>query len=355
MLFDQNTNLSIKDLNANNSSIKIDNKTSKNVYGIKTSNTSLDIHNALSDASGNAVGKIELTNDGDGNVYGMYGTPENEITNAYAYDQGSANGEISIVNNGKGNVFGIFSGSAYNAISYSSAKDQTVSSIIKIKNTNSGNAFGMVGYDDVFHIYQDNYKDFGGLQQDFANISSKIIIANEGNGNAYGMVGSEIHISSLYNENIKTDTLINITNKGNHNAYGLYGATLAYGDDAGYNNKIILINEQDGNAYGIYTRSINPYTTENSDKTHITTELVNMGKGNIYGVYIDNNTFDAVYGYQGLTSYADDVKLHNLGIGTAVGTYNASNHGSITIDRENFTNTDTFDGKSTFYSNSNPA
>lgn len=159
----------------NNSSINIDSKDAQTVYGMNILN-GIEAEGFLSKYyyGANAFednGEIFINNTGNNDIYGIMGSSSESgknlgIKNSYSH----ATGNITISNNGFGNVYGMYNltslGNSANSHYYSTGT-------ISIENYGNGNIYGIYGKNKGVNAY--------------FNSNGIISIDNHGNGNIYGI------------------------------------------------------------------------------------------------------------------------------------------------------------------------
>lgn len=290
----------------NNENIKVavDSTSATTGLGIEASVDSAS--NALAtDKPANA--KIEITQKGNGNVYGMkYTTGNGEMRNAKAFSS-TANGEINIknVSSGYGEVYGMYSSSDGfdgNVRNAEATEGGTAIGIINIDNQSNGNVYGIKssGYSAINALVENNSQGIGIIR-----------LKNNGLGKSYGIY-SNYSILSISTSGSGTQiatqvakSIINVINNNNGSAYGMYS-----------------------NGYGTYNSVSNQ---NNGNERTSTLEMANIKDGSIVGLYSP----------KGSISNSGDITIHNLGNGKAVGIYADSkvevvNSGNITINRTDF-------------------
>ncbi len=247
------------------------------------------------------VGNINLHSIGDGDVYGMFvskddipgvGQPEEgELKSWFAFNvYGSAGeevleGNINIRNEGNGNVYGMYGGQElYNAKSISGVDE---------KGNPYSNPIGRInvvnfGDGDVYGMYLPEVDAKGKIENiGDEGAESYINLVNMGDGITTGLRGGQLN-------KIKNTGEININNMGNGSAIGIYGAE---GSEI-YNNGLINIYRESfedeidgvtynptsvngGTAYGIYAEKAAKVV--NGEKGEII--ITNAGAG--AGVYLE--------------------------------------------------------------------
>ena len=283
----------------NNTVISIDND-DKDTYGMLYQAKQLEtayIYNAKSDETNKeAEGTIHIKHSGDGNVYGI-ATFSNgnslysaHVYNAYANSNTEkAKGTIKIDNTGDGNVTAIQGLSNTNYRTYNSLGNAV--GIIDVINKGNGNVTGIIGgntkngQNDIIRIDNVGHGDVigmsGGTNQGIIDID------NVGNGNVIG--------KPIYNSGN-----INIKNTGNGDIKGAGGTN---------NGSITIVNNGLGNTYGLYAPDgRNVYNVGTQDGNTII-EIVNQSDGVAVGMYSKSGTIEN----------SNDIIIHNLGEGTAIG------------------------------------
>lgn len=314
----------------------------------------------------NGLGVITINNTNKNNtesVYGIYAhvdNPQNswEASNSYAVNYGTASGKINITNQGTGSTFGIFGDDrAYNAFSYNHGI-----SYGDINIEANGDIYGIGGYlaatnASSFQSWPD--PNFGG-KASLGNINIK----STGDGDIYGMHVSKgfiqteeddltaqwfiINAAGNYQDIVEGN--INITNQGSGNVHGMYGGTLMFNgtywgiEEGGITSKVTaninILNEGNGNVYGMYTPEkdalvINHNVTGKTDQAGVTSNINLINKG-------DGVTTGLRGGEKNNIENSGTININNLGNGTAIGIYgdiNSSilNKGTINIYRQEYT------------------
>lgn len=353
----------------NMSTISLDNDDKHTtLYGMKGS----ALYNAYGDTNGTpgASGTIKLVNNNGGDVYGMY-SKGNIAYNASIGYTNRITGLIDIQNTNSGNVYGIYAYSGINIDGYSQFSSDKAT--IKINNVNSGDAYGIYAYGST-GLNAVNSKDSGigiieinnigdnniyGIYSPNSNASNStsgngqgiIRIQNAGNGAVYGIYGKGYAYNIATTKTTKD--MIHIKNNGTGKVYGMYSEGIV--ENRGGNINIIQLGS--GHAYGLYGNATYNFAahfgsefgewTGEGRRTEVpaTIEMINCSNGLTAGIYAKDGTI----------TNSNTITIHNLGSGTAVGIYadgntRASNSGTITIDRENYTDNnagnDTSDGVS---------
>ncbi len=263
-----------------------------------------------------AVGEVGITNEGNGDVFGLYNGIANAYTvlgnnEIYGNMQKIARGRIRINNTGSGDVYGIF-GDGANALSNIPLNSGTSGSIdysysthgiIDITNTGDGNVYGIYG----------NGKN---VDSQSSSANGDITITNTGDGNVYGIYGNGKNVSN------KGKGKITIINTGNGYTYGIKGTNIAHNSpltvDAG-TGEIYIENLRSGNAFGLFANQV-----YNGNDSSIS--ILNLSNGLVCGMYgtdIDN---------------IGEISINNLSTGSAFGIFgtensNIVNSGNITIFR----------------------
>ena len=292
-------------------SIKISNEGDGDVYGMFARGSSYNAVSWKNDS--NVSGTIDITNKGNGNVYGMY-TSESKAYNARGT---GSTGSIKISNEGDGDVYGMLSMNGSQKYNQDNASDGGTGTI-DISNNGTGNVYGMYGAD---------------LRNSIGEAKGTININNDGTGNVYGMYekGSYAAVNSYKNFKAESYGSIRISNNNKasiNDIYGMYSVAGAY-STAGGNSLISLINQGQGNTYGLYGVST---SNDADDSTQAILEIINAGDGLAVGMYGKK-----------LVDNSGTIKIHNLSNGIAIGMYadadgvTVTNSGNITIDRKSYT------------------
>ena len=311
--------------------IELVNDVDRDVYGIKSNE---EIKNATSSATLIKKDIIDITNNSKGNVYGMKGNAYNAYglyNPPYAYRE-DVEGEIRIRNTGDGDVYGL-KGGAWNAYNEGIA---SVVANISIENTGNGSVYGLFG--NFAHNADSHYSGDGGNSTSLATAGIRII--NNGSGNVYGVAGTTMaRNANSWSGNNKAVANVNIKNIGDGNVYGVYSnqgaAYNAYSQSTtSYAKGVInIINQGTGVSYGLYGKNL--AKNYGSDTVESTIEITNTGEGLAVGIYSEIGDIEN----------SGEIKIHNLGNGTAIGIYSDGwyptiNSGTITIDRETYTDAD---------------
>lgn len=247
------------------------------------------------------VGNINLHSVGNGDVYGMLvskddipgvGQPANgRLASWFAFNAYASGGEevlegnINIRNEGNGNVYGMYGGQQlFNAKSFAE-KDElgnptsNPKGVISVVNFGDGDVYGMYLPETDAQGLVENLKDNGA--------ESYINLVNMGDGVTTGIRGGQLNT-------IRNTGEININNMGTGTAIGIYGAE---GSNI-YNNGLINIyresfedevdgvtynptSENGGTAYGIYAEKAAKVI--NDEKGQIIIKNANAG----VGVYLE--------------------------------------------------------------------
>lgn len=213
---------------------------------------------------------IEVNNEGDGMVAGLYSNNAEKIYNNYLEikDSGVITGELPSPSSPPYTTTPAFS-DAY----------------LLVTNVGDGIVYGIYGDKEV---YSGDFKE-DGAEDESSNVymTSSIGVTNQGNGNAYGLynpsedgkvynltkTGQYISLSS-------TTGVRNISGKGN--TYGLW----ALGEIENSGNVISYADE--GDAYGLYTK-VGTIKSANEDKVVSASPAVDVksNTGTAYGMYVE--------------------------------------------------------------------
>ncbi len=313
----------------------------------------------------NISANIIITNSASSDVMAMFlGSMYFDTANVRVHTQslqpGNENitGNITINNSTDNEIYGIFSdewaGNARNLYyDHANLNEHSLNLISNINITDTGNTGEVVGMNGRNWRNGNNisnlYIDQSGTGETWlsAHINANITINNLGDKPVYGIRGF-----NLYNaySNYEINTIeehsadyglgtvkgtINIINNGDGDAFGMYlkplngtnTAVNSHNADAG----IAIWNKGSGNAYGMYGSNL-----VNMDNSGLTTgfsdiALYNYADGNAYGMYgsqISNENTS-------LSDYNSLVELYNFGTGTAVGIYatdTVMNSGAVTLN-----------------------
>ena len=323
----------------------------------------------------NAIHKIEIENNSDGRVHGMYSannvkgtnqpptTYHNYVvledallvrlgTSETARDEpGISYAYTTITNKGDGDAYGIWAEGKIitGDFDFSTALDGSKANLysyITVKNNGAGSAYGIYNYHrssegtgGISNVYKYEYDAESDKR---FTLQSYIDVRNEGSGNAYGMYtinspiansgnvyvtsasgnaygaytqGGDVTNDKGYDEMSPSEALFATSMSGD--AYGVY----AQGGSV-RNARWISAVSATGNAYGIYFTVPDKSTSEQSEANTVTNGskiTATSTTGNAYGIYniggkvINNTQFYAI----SATSTS----------GTAVGIY--SNGGSV--------------------------
>ena len=324
---------------------------------------------------------IVLHNESDAYVYGVFSNQNNVINNS-AYIDSAVSSHSSrytnITNSGDGNVYGICTNSNFSVInsvaniannisvSYSLANatySVTSSGSVGLNNTGDGDIYGIYGTQNVY-----NAKSMGELATMYGSVRPNFIIestghvsvTNQGEGDVYGMYNGTANASTFRGQNENygkmkkcSNGYITLNNTGNGDVYGIYGnaanalSDIPYGTETSGSitfhyettGQINITNTGNGSVYGIYGNGKNVNSQSSSARGYMT--INNTGNGNVYGIYgngenvsnvgsgridISNHGDGYVYGIKG-TSSAINVSRYNLnGKGDIfISNYNTSN------------------------------
>ena len=255
--------------NHNGGEIKIENNDFADVYGMKYDAITFEeyvgnqnyLYNTYASASGAVSGDwnslIDITNNSDGDVYGMYS--ENNVYNLFANITKDVKGEvtstINIKNHGNGDVYGIKGDNSIYNVCVVNSSDIDPNSIkivgsVKIENDGSGTSYGLYGT-DVYNIDR-----------------------NEGDAEKYA--SAEISVTSTY------DYLNDVLNGGDEggDVYGIYTLNTAN------NSGTIEVSSVSGTATGIGSKEENQ---GNGEISHSGTMTVSSEKGSAYGISSDGS------------------------------------------------------------------
>lgn len=290
----------------NNGEIFINNTGNNDIYGITISSSEEEL--VIKNSYSNATGNITISNNGLGNVYGMYNVSSlGNSTNSHYYSTGT----ISVENYGNGNIYGIYDKNKGINTNYNS------NGIISIDNHGNGNIYGIKAKSGINVMYND-----GSDESSYTNDLGIIKIKNDGNGNSYGIYADDLSFNvgnQSYDvgfEYVSTSkSIISIINQGNGNIYGLYGKNsfnTVFTDDYFHSKNLIG-----------------------------TISLANMGDGLSIGIYGENSYNYSYDKFNQGNKIVGTVKIHNLGDGVAIGMYGnggtVENSGDIIITRADFT------------------
>lgn len=321
------------------------------------------------DGATTATGIINIHNQGNGNVYGMYGGVElqNAVHQGTVDEEGNpvgvAEGLIDIVNLGNGNVYGMYTlgGNDGSVANIANVTNEGAHSVISIVNAGKGVAVGLYGGKDAYIMN-----------------SGDISINNLGNGTVYGIYGgdgAEIHnggLINIYSQSYQ-DSVTGQTYSPSQNSsapvYGIYaGLQASVANVFAQNNEInsgeMRINHLgNGNVYGIYSggdaynakiqsnwiwkTAYNPETNSweyvlDDDGNRISlgytsgqvtqiSNIVNRGDGDVYALYAArdvHNTYqfreyDEAHGYSEAGIASGTINVLNLGNGNVFGLYSS--------------------------------
>lgn len=342
-------------------SITINNQGNGNVYGMYGYGADSETFNAyVVGKNGDNVNKkpagvanISITDNGSGTVYGMYShisdiTQYKEAINASGWNEGTATGNITITHTGGGTTYGLLGDvRAYNVFAGSSGNAYG-----NINITGDGDIYGVSGYVAATNVVNWWYGNYG---------EGNIVLNQIGNGNVYGMMINKDDVPGAggtgqswfaFNSYIgggqKALGVIDIHNNGSGNAYGMYGGQQlynAYSEDgaSGYSyGKINIVNVGNGNAYGMYL----PDEDENgvvqnigNEHTSSVVHIVNVGSGTATGLRGGKKT---------TITNSGEININNIGGGTVIGIYGERNSTIINSGLINIYRTD-YDDNGTIY------
>ena len=255
--------------NHNGEEIKIENNDFADVYGMKYDAITFEeyvgnqnyLYNTYASASGAVSGDwnslIDITNNSDGDVYGMYS--KNNVYNLFADITKDVKGEVTstvnIKNHGNGDIYGIKGDNSIYNVCVVNSSDVDPNSIkivgsVKIENDGSGTSYGLYGT-DVYNIDR-----------------------NEGDAEKYA--SAEISVTSTY------DYLNDVLNGGDEggDVYGIYTLNTAN------NSGTIEVSSVSGTATGIGSKEENQ---GNGEISHSGTMTVSSEKGSAYGISSDGS------------------------------------------------------------------
>ncbi len=255
--------------NHNGGEIKIENNDFADVYGMKYDAITFEeyvgnqsyLYNTYASASGAVSGDwnslIDITNNSDGDVYGMYS--KNNVYNLFADITKDVKGEVTstvnIKNHGNGDIYGIKGDNSIYNVCVVNSSDVDPNSIkivgsVKIENDGSGTSYGLYGT-DVYNIDR-----------------------NEGDAEKYA--SAEISVTSTY------DYLNDVLNGGDEggDVYGIYTLNTAN------NSGTIEVSSVSGTATGIGSKEENQ---GNGEISHSGTMTVSSEKGSAYGISSDGS------------------------------------------------------------------
>ena len=324
--------------------IEIVSSGNKNVYGIYSNEEAI---NAESDEFGTATGTITIENDnGTGDVYGL--RSHDRAYNADATEAASATGHINISNNGSGDVYGIFSerSDIFNsAAGHDRGLGQTKDSsytdgLVNVYNNGKGSAYGMKGV-----LENDWNKSIFNARASFNGVAvGRVRVVNLSDGNLYGIYGTVLRnadVGGTANPKYtpRATGVINVIS-ADGKAYGMYGRYVYNQSDANRSSTIEMTNTGSGLAAGMYAQNGN--ITNSGDII-----IHNLGNGKAVGIIAEGST--GVYNSGNITidraSYFDDLGKQTYSApdnalygGTAIGIYGGentsiNNEGNITITK----------------------
>lgn len=300
-----------------------DKNTSSDIYGIINSSEN-NIYNGFSYAASEiedgtmnvATGNITITKDekSSGSITGISGGKN--IYNAYANTTGGINantkavGVIDITHNGTGDIVGIrgtnSSGKISNSLAYlDSAISKSVSEGT-IKLSGSDNVYGIYGIGAVSNSETQFDRNFN-ILKDFSSYGVIDVTTDTGDGAAYGIYseGDSSLKTSIYNAiGYRSTGDITVRNTAGGSAVGIYSKTATYRGEDGeqyYNN-----------TYNAFRSSaVYGTTDENSSVTTGNIEMIVSGYSSqsqqIIGIFAAGNV------YNSYANSGSDVKLETVG------------------------------------------
>lgn len=285
-----------------------DNKSDDDLYGINSIEE--DVFNLYSSPKHPDDGAfIDLTNLGNGNVYGVYGL--SNVFNSYVVGENNGvhnpieagTGRISIEDQGAGDVYGMYARvtdvTRYKeAINASGWDGGTAYGNIDISHIGGGASYGVFGDVRAYNAYA----AYGGTA--YGNI--KI----EGDGDIYGISGyaaATNAVSPFFGKKVRGD--IDLFSNGNGNVYGMFvNKDNIPGAGAGDNEHLAS------------WFAFNAYASGGGDVVEGNIKIHNKGSGNVYGMYGGQQLYNAMsYGGQDESGRPD---------GTAIGLIDIVNHGN---------------------------
>lgn len=231
---------------------------------------------------------ITVSNNSDGAVYGMYSQNAESMYNLYLTTEGSGilvsnidTGDagydyayLNVTNQGDGDVYGMSGGkNIYTGDFETSTVDENspmarLLSYVTVTNQGNGNAYGMYSISEEGKLYNQTKKENKVYLESFVSVEN-----TEGKGNTYGMYS----FGSIEN----SGQLTSIADAGD--AYGLYtkGGTITNVKDMSETSLVysVVARSVTGNAYGAY---VEDGTIENGRVMSVETL---SGTGNAYGIY----------------------------------------------------------------------
>lgn len=323
-----------------NHQINITNNSDGRVYGLYSNNAQTIYNNYIElqegvlvvfgtepessrDMPGYSEANITINNNGDGNVFGIWGNGEilsGDFNFDSALDGSKANlySYITVNNNGAGSAYGIYNYADGNTgastqstysisntykYSYNAQKGNTfkLQSYITVKNTGTGNAYGM-------HINQGTINNSGEVHT----------TTTSGNAFAASVNGGTVNNIKTDNESTPSEALFATSNSGD--AYGIY----ANGGEVN-NGRWVSAASVSGNAYGIYFKAAE-VSSDTDSNTAVSNTVTNSSKitatsntGDAFGIYnIGGKVINSTQHYP--------ISVESVA-GTAVGIY--SNGGSV--------------------------
>ena len=263
-----------------NASINIENQSDGRVYGLYSSNADTIYNNyVITDENGIVVdtlsnkgagismSTININNNGDGSVFGILGNSniysgDFDESKAQEYSSALMISDITITNQGNGSAYGIYNGSSDGAIYHLTKRGNyfALFSTTTVTNTN--------GFGNTYGLYSAGKLENSGTVNSTADA-----------GNAYGLYtkGGSITNVKDANETVATESVIAKSTTGS--AYG------AYVEDGEITNGRIISAKTtagDGNAYGIYLEQTKDGTAKLTNTSGV---IVQSAGGNAYGIY----------------------------------------------------------------------
>ncbi len=263
-----------------NAQINIQNESDGRVYGLYSSNADTIYNNYVvleekgivvdtlsNKGAGTSISTINITNKGDGSVFGILGNSniysgDFDENNAEEYSSALMISDINITNEGNGSAYGIYNGSQDGAV-YHLTKRGTYFALFS--NTSVTN---ISGYGNTYGLYSAGILENSGTVHSTADA-----------GNAYGLYTKGGSITNVKDQNETTATESVIATSSTGTAYG------AYVEDGTITNGRIIsakTTSGNGNAYGIYVEQ----TTDGTAKvTNTSGIIVESAGGDAYGIY----------------------------------------------------------------------
>ncbi len=263
-----------------NASINIENQSDGRVYGLYSSNADTIYNNYVitdengivvdtlsNKGAGISISTININNNGDGSVFGILGNSniysgDFDESKAQEYSSALMISDISITNEGNGSAYGIYNGSSEGSV-YHLTKRGTYFSLFSTTTVTNTN-----GYGNTYGLYSAGNLENSGTVNSTADA-----------GNAYGLYtkGGSITNVKDANETVATESVIAKSTTGS--AYG------AYVEDGEITNGRIISAKTtagDGNAYGIYLEQTKDSTAKVTNTSGINVESYG---GDAYGIY----------------------------------------------------------------------